>query len=87
MFFFFIIILFYKGLFLIICSIVTIVCYTDNGRMYSNIDVASFDFNLFLTMISVALKLWLWKKGPRMAGLAALETHCIDELFEAVSRY
>ena len=41
-----------------------------------------------LTMISVALMdRLIVKKAPRTASPAALETHCTDELFEAVSGY
>lgn len=41
-----------------------------------------------LTMISVALMdRLIVKKAPRTASLAALETHCTDKLFEAVSGY
>lgn len=42
--------LFDKGLFLIFSAFVTLVCYIDNERMYSNVEVAP-----LLTMISVTL--------------------------------
>lgn len=55
-------------------------CYTDNERMYSNVDAAPFCDNFLCGTDGLIVK-----KAPRTANVAALETQCTDELFEAVS--